>query len=118
MKFILQFAAVLIGSLVLQLFLPWFIVVVVALIAGFFLTTESGFKDFLAGFLGILILWIATAIILDQSSGALISERLGQQFGLPASGFLLPLIGGLIGGIAAGLGSLTGGALKGFFAKQ
>ena len=115
MKFLLQFAAVLVGSLALQLFLPWFVVVIVALIAGFFLSTESGFKNFLAGFLGVLILWVATAMIMNSGADGLIAERLGKQFGVPASGFVLPLISGLIGGIAGGLGSLTGGALKSFF---
>ena len=118
MKFLLQFGAILIGSLILQFFLPWFIVAIVAMAAGYFLSTEKGWKNFLAGFLAILLLWMVGALVANFWGGSLIAGRFGRQMGLPMEGFSLPLLSGVIGGIAAGLGALTGGSLKEFFVKK
>ena len=118
MKFLLQFTVILISSLILQLFLPWLIVAIVAMAAGYLLSTEKGWHNFLAGFLAIVVLWTVAAMFFNFWGGSLIAGRLGRQFGLPAPGVTLPLISGMIGGIAGGLGALTGGALKDYFAKN
>lgn len=82
--------------------LPWWTIVPVGILAGWWLKPKPG-AGFLAGFL----LWGATAFLLNYGNGGILSARVGQLFqGL--GGWALVLVTGLIGGLLASLSVLTG----------
>jgi hypothetical protein len=63
--------------------------------------------SFLSGFLGIGGLWLITAAWIDYQNASLLSEKLIDLFYLPHP-LLLVVATGLVGGVAGGLGALSG----------
>lgn len=100
---------VLIGFL-LQLFLPWWVIVLPAagLAWGLRLTSKQAF---VASLLGGMLLWGGYALYLDNG---ILSNRLGQMMG-GLSGFWLFLLTALIGGLLAAMGGVTGSLGRNLF---
>ncbi len=102
------FLITLLLSGILLNFLPWWVIGIVAAIAALVFRTKPVFS-FLAGFLGIALLWGLYAGYLDGQNESILSSQLGQIFkGLSSMGLILTtaLIGGLVGGLSAMTGSL------------
>ncbi|MFK7950111.1 MAG: hypothetical protein AB8G11_21145 [Saprospiraceae bacterium] len=91
---------------VLTMFFPWWSVVILAFIIGFLLKVE-GWQAFLAGFVGMMGLWMGYATFMDYQNGAILSEKVAQLFQLSQSNYLI-YITGFIGGLLGGMGALTG----------
>ena len=105
-KFIFKIVFTAVVAFLLQIYLPWWSVV----IAGFaisFILSSGGMSSFFAGFLGVGLLWFTLALFIDNTNDGILSNKVAQIFTLPNS-FLLILITSIIGGLAAGLGALTG----------
>jgi hypothetical protein len=107
MKFVIQLIAIAAGSLVTQLFLPWWSMVLVALAFGYLLKSN---QNFLAGFLAVALLWGSYAYMLDAGGAAPLAERVAAI--LTISKNLLFLVTAVVGGLVAGLAALTGSLLK------
>jgi hypothetical protein len=107
MKFLIQIIAISIAAFVLELFMPWWCIAIPALAAGYALKSKT---NFLAGFLGIALLWLIKAWMLDASSSAPLAERVAAIFSLNKP--LLMLVTSLIGGLVGGFAAMTGAALK------
>ena len=103
MNFLKQLGFTFAAGLLLQYFLPWWTLAIGAFASGYFLE-NSGFKSFMAGFLGIALLWLTVAFWLDIQNASLLSDKVNVI--LPINVFLLTaLVGGLTGGFAAWTGS-------------
>ncbi|MCK5103676.1 MAG: hypothetical protein KAR17_12720 [Cyclobacteriaceae bacterium] len=89
---------------------PWWSVVVASLLMNFIISTK-GLSSFVSGFLGIEILWLLLASIIDIHTDSILTERVAGIFSLPNS-WLLVLITSVIGGLAGGFGALTGYHLR------
>ena len=110
MKFVLQLLAIALVGFILQSFLPWWTMTVGAFGLGYFFNS-TGLKSFLSGFLGIGLLWIIMAWVIDSQTSSILSEKIAQLF--PGkSVILLFLFTGLVGGLSGGLASLTGSLLQ------
>jgi len=106
MKFLFQILAVVIVCFLLQSFLPWWSMAVGSFAMGY-LFNNGGSKSFLAGVLGVGLLWFTMSYYIDQTTHSILSEKVGKL--LPVNPFLLTaLIGGLVGGLSA----LTGAWLR------
>ena len=98
--------AILIFGSMAQSMLPWWSIVFVAGFAGA-LFEKHGFKSFLMGFFGVLLLWGIYAFIINSGNEGILANRMGQLFeGL--SGGTMILVSGIIGGLVGGLGAMTG----------
>lgn len=86
--------------------LPWWSIVPIGALAGWFLHPASG-RGFAAGFLGGALLWLVHAYLLDHANASLLSARIGKLFLGLGSGQLLGLTG-VLGGLLSGLGVLAG----------
>lgn len=106
MKFILQVLTTAILGYVLELFLPWWSIAVAAFLAGLILRTDA---NFLAGLLGISLLWLLAAFITDHSATTRLADKVAEIFSLSKP--LLFVVTGLIGGLVGGFAAMTGGAL-------
>lgn len=91
---------------VLTMFLPWWSVAILAFVIGFSLKVD-GWQAFLAGFAGMMGLWMTYAIFMDYQNGAILSTKVAELFQLPQSNYLI-YITGFIGGLIGGMGALTG----------
>lgn len=86
--------------------LPWWTLVPIAALAGWLFPTTAG-KVFSAAFASGLLLWYLNAFLLDNANAGALSAKVGQLFqGLKS--WQLLFVTGLMGGILAGLGALTG----------
>jgi hypothetical protein len=94
----------------------WWMIAVAAFLVLFFYTLPAG-MSFLAGFLGIAVLWTVHAIMPDMANQHILSQRMAVLFHLPSSGTFIVvtvLVGSLLGGLAGWSGSLIRGS---FFPK-
>jgi len=89
------------------LYFPWWIIAVAAFISVLLIPMRSG-KAFLAGFLGIFILWAVLALWIDVKNNGVLATKVAQIFPLGGSAFLMILVTALIGGLVGGLAALCG----------
>jgi hypothetical protein len=97
----------LVVGLVLQLFLPWWVMLISCFFIALFTFDKQG-NNFFAAFLGIFLLWFCFAFWIDFQNDQILSQRVIQLFPLPKSSFLLIFITGLVGGIAGGVAAMAG----------
>jgi hypothetical protein len=109
---------ILIASLayLLQNIFAWWVVVIAALLINFIIYSK-GPSSFLSGFMGVGLLWLITAMITDFSTGSILADRVAAIFSLPNSELLI-LVTSIIGGLAGGLGGLTGSQLRNWIMPQ
>jgi hypothetical protein len=106
MKFTIQMISIALLGFILELFLPWYSIGVAAFILGYFLRSNA---NFLAGFLGIALLWLLKAWFMDSSSTSGLADKVAHIFPLGSKAYLFLLtsvLGGLVGGFASLSGSL------------
>ena len=107
MKFVIQFVAITLAGFVLELFMPWWCIAVAAFAAGYALKSKA---NFLAGLLGISLLWFVKVWLVDASSAAPLAERVAGIFSLTKP--LLVLVTVLIGGLVGGFAAMSGAVLR------
>lgn len=108
MKFIAKIILTASLCYVAELFFPWWTVAVCAFAVNVFLPTK-GFNAFLSGFLGVGLLWLVFAWLIDMETSSLLTEKISTLFTLSNSTLLVALtglVGGLVGGFAAMSGSM------------
>ncbi len=108
MKFLLQLFGIVFLAHLFQIFLPWYSVGFAAFIMGYILKSNA---NFVAGFLGVALLWLFKAWTMNSSSATDLVERVAHIFSLDNKIWLfllMAVVGGLVGGFAA----LTGAILK------
>ena len=108
MKFIAKIILTASACYLTELFFPWWIIAVCAFVINLFLPTK-GFNAFLSGFLGVGLLWLISAWLIDTETSSLLTEKVSSLFYLSNSTLLVALtglVGGLVGGFAAMSGSL------------
>lgn len=108
MKFLLQLIVIAILAFVFELVLPWWSIAIAAFVGGAAFNTRA---NFLAGFLGIGLLWLVYAIMMDVTSAAPLAERVSKV--LPLNKPLLFLFTAVIGGLVGGFAAMAGSALRG-----
>ena len=107
MKF---FTAILLTALLgfaAPLYLPWWSFAPTSLIVAI-TVHQKPWKAFVAGFLGILLLWGVHAFILDNANNHILSQKVAQILPLNGSYILLIVITALIGALVSGFAALTG----------
>jgi MFS-type transporter involved in bile tolerance (Atg22 family) len=112
------FKTVLIAALsyVGELFFPWWIVVISAFLGGA-LVHSRGINSFLSGFLGVGLLWLIYAWVLDLRAESIISTQVAPLFSMEEPAFLI-LATALLGAIMGGLGALSGDLFIKSFPKR
>lgn len=115
MRLLLAIVLTVILSLIAEMFLPWWSLAVVAFLVTLVLRLRSG-QAFLAGFLGIFILWFVGAFVRDVQNDHILSLRMSELFKLSGS-LVFMLVGALIGAIVGGLAGWSGATVSRLFAK-
>ena len=116
MKLIIQIILISILAYLAQFIGLWWMVFLAAGIGGLAIKTK-GFTAFLAGFLGIALLWYLQGLFIDMANEAILSTRISQLFNLNSSVLLL-VITAVLGGLCGGFGALTGRMLGRLFVKK
>jgi len=108
MKFLLQLILIIVLAFVFELLMPWWSIAIAAFLGGLALTSRA---NFLAGFLGIGLLWLLYAWMMDTTSAAPLADRVSKILFINKP--LLILITAVIGGLVGGFAAMAGGALRG-----
>jgi hypothetical protein len=103
---LLLFLVIALLSFVLQLFMPWWIIAIVAFGAALWKAT-NGSSAFWSGFLAIMAVWLLMATFTHIRTEGILTSRIAALFSLPAS-FLLIIVTALIGGLVGGIAALSG----------
>lgn len=104
------FLLIAIISLILQLFLPWWIIAPLAFLLAAW-KAKSAKNAFLSAFLAIFLLWTITAFIYSLPNEHILANRVASMLTLPSSSsswLMVLIISGIIGGLAAGFSALAG----------
>jgi len=97
-------------SLILQFFLPWWIIAPIAFGLSFWMA-RSGKQAFGSAFLAIFLLWIGMGLIQTIPNENILANRVGSMLNLPDTSFnwiIVLLLSGIIGGLASGFSGLSG----------
>ena len=100
-------------SYLAHIYIPfWWFFAIVAFIVSFAFG-KKGFSSFLAGFLGVFLLWLFLNIGNSLANDFLLVNKMANLVGAPHSSILI-LVSALIGGLVAGFSSLSGYFFKTF----
>jgi hypothetical protein len=111
MKFIVAIILTVLLSFIAGLYFPWWTIAITAFLVAV-LFNQRAWKAFVAGFLGLLLLWGGVAFWIDIKNESILSARIGELLGIGNNSFLLILITGFIGGLVAGFAALSGSYLR------
>ena len=109
MKSLIFIPVIIISSLIIQQFLPWWVIAPIAFITCY-IFNPGKFSAFAGSFLGIFVLWAIKAYFSDKNFDVPVSEILGGLIGNVSQGaifFLTGMIGGTISGLSGLLGDWT-----------
>jgi hypothetical protein len=93
---------------VLEIFLPWYSIALAAFVMGFLFRSKA---NFLAGFIGIALLWTLKAWLLNSASASDLADRVAHIFSLSGKEWLM-LVTAIVGGLVGGFAGLAGAVLK------
>lgn len=100
------FLIVLLASLLLQLFLPWWVIVIISFLACAILGKTSK-QSLWAPFFAILVLWTAVAVFKTQRNDHILVDRVAEMLALKNS-WLVMLVTVALGSFAAAIAGFCG----------
>ena len=111
MKLMQQILIVALAGFLLAQLLPWWSVALAGGLGAILRSGHSG-RGFLAGFIGIFLLWGGMAYAQVASTGSDLAVKFASLLPGNPGGMGLLVISAVIGGLVAGLGGLSGGLLS------
>ncbi|HKK74872.1 MAG TPA: hypothetical protein VJ953_07370 [Saprospiraceae bacterium] len=109
MKFILHIFLIAGLSLLSAAYLPWWGACIIAFVVSFVLQQKEG-TSFLAGFIGLLLCWGISALMINITNESILASKMGELLGGLSAGLLVlitAVLGGLLGGMASWSGRLA-----------
>jgi hypothetical protein len=98
-------------SFVAGLYLPWWGIALAAFIS-VLLIPLGPVRAFLAGFLGVFVLWALLALWIDIKNKHILSEKVAQIFPLGGSSLAIILVTAFIGALVGGCAAVSAGFLR------
>ncbi len=95
---------------IVTLFLPWWTLLIPAVILGGTLF-KSAVSAFFTGFLSLFAAWLVQVLYIDIANESILSGRIAEMLGVGQS-WLVLLITAIIGGLIGGLGTLLGAQIR------
>jgi hypothetical protein len=111
MKFFISLILTALVSFALGFYMSWWSVAIAAFVVAALIRQTPG-KSWLAGFLGVFLLWAIIAWWIDVQNQNILSQKIARLIPLGGSTFLLILVTAFIGALVAGFGALTGSYLR------
>ena len=111
MKFLTATILTALLAFISGLFLPWWGIAITSLLVAVLVHQKAG-KAFLAGLLGVFLLWAGLAWWIDMKNNGVLSKKVAAVLPLGGNALLLILLTGIIGGLVAGMAALSGSLLR------
>jgi len=106
-KNVLNFIATIILALLLSQFLPWWSVILASFITAILFSLKKS-AVFFVPFLAIAIFWMVYAYWLSSANDFTLSKKIAILLPLHGNPYLLILVTGIVGGLAAGIAAVFG----------
>tara|TARA_R110002096_G_C14624120_1_gene724324 strand:+ start:2519 stop:2872 length:354 start_codon:yes stop_codon:yes gene_type:complete len=103
----IHFIITIIFAIALSLFLPWWSIMVAAFASGLFFSLKR-FYVFLIPFLAVTLFWIVYSFWLGNANDFILAKKIAILLPLKGNPYLLILLTGIIGGLAAGVSGVFG----------
>ena len=113
---IINFVLTLVLAYILGLFFPWWSVMLAAIITAFLIPLKKSSMFFIP-FLAIALLWIIQSWLLSSVNDYTLAKKIAILLPLGGNQFLLIIVTGIIGGLAAGIAGIFGKQCKLLFNK-
>ena len=110
MRFIVRFTLIVVFCYLVELYFPWWSIAIVAFLISY-LFPGSFFSVFVSAFLGVGLLWSGMAWKIDYDTQSILTTKIAELLHLSENTYLI-LITGAVGGIVAGISSLSGNSLR------
>jgi hypothetical protein len=107
----INFIATIVLAFILSLFLPWWSVMTAALATALFIPLKN-LAVFFVPFLAILFFWIIYSFILSSGNDYTLAKRISVLLTLGGNPYVLILVTGIVGGLAAGIAAIFGKQLS------
>jgi hypothetical protein len=111
MKFMVSIFLTALTGFAFGLYFPWWTVALSGFVISFFLY-QKPIAAFIAGFLGIFLLWGTLTLIRSISNDHILAHRVSMLVLKKDSPYLLIAVSSVIGGITGGMGALCGSLLR------
>ena len=111
MKFFVSVLLIGLLSFAASLFMPWWVIAGAGFVVAFAIPQKT-FLAFLSGFTALFILWVGLSFYISSANDDLLVHKMSILFLKVDNPILLFLVTGLIGGLVAGFGSLSGRLLR------
>lgn len=111
MKFIVSVLLIMALSFAACLYLPWWIIAVVAFIVAVAIP-QRPMKSFVTGFFALLLLWSGLSFWISNNNDHILAHKVSLLIMKMDNPWLLILITGLVGGLVAGLAAISGSYLR------
>ena len=102
-----NFIVTIILAFVLSLFLPWWSVMTAALVTALFIPLKKS-AVFFVPFLAILLFWAVYSFVLSSANDYTLAKRIAVLLPLGGNPYILMLVTGIVGGLAAGITAVFG----------
>ena len=106
-KKLLNFCLTIIIAVILSQFLPWWHVMVAAFIVSILFSLKR-LAVFFVPFVAIAVFWIGYAFYLSNANDFILANKIATLLPLQGNPYLLILVTGIVGGIAAGVAAVFG----------
>jgi hypothetical protein len=111
MKFFISILLIAVLSFAASLFMPWWIIAVVAFIVAFAIPQKNGMA-FLSGFIAVFLLWVGLSFYISLANEHIFAHKISMLILKADSPNYIILVTGLIGALVAGFGALSGRLFK------
>ena len=110
-KNIINFIATIFIAILLSLLLPWWSVMTAALTTALFIPLKKA-AVFLVPFLAIFLFWFVYSFILGNANDFTLAKRISVLLTLGGNPYVLIIVTGIVGGLAAGISAIFGKQLS------
>ncbi len=111
MKFLAATILTALLAFISGLFLPWWGIAITSLLVALLVHQKAG-KAFLAGMLGVFILWAGMAWWIDMKNNGVLSKKVASVLPLGGNAILLIILTGIVGSLVAGMAAMSGSFLR------
>lgn len=106
-KNIKNFIVTILLSALLSFFLPWWSIMIAALVSSLLMPLKKAAVFFIP-FLAILLFWGVYCFVLSNANDFILAKKISQLLMIGGNPYLLILVTGIIGGLAAGISGILG----------
>ncbi len=116
MRVVNNYLIILVATAVLQLFMPWWVIVLVPFAVCLWRSRHPG-KAYAASLAAVSTVWLTYATFIHNGTEGNMSNRIAELFSLPNGAVLLTIVS-LLSGFVAGFAGLAGYYVRQLFVKE